>query len=221
MKIYPLTRGELDRMTADGSVLERDSHGVKVVTLANGNFLKYFRRKRFFSRDLLSPAALRFAINVRRLEKLGIPVMRVLSLHRIAGEANTVVVYRPLAGESLRRLLVAGRVDPAMMHAVGRFIASLHQRGIYFRSLHPGNIVMSGSCPGLIDVLDMRARNRSLTRWERQRNWLHFLRCGEDRPYLCGELIDALLMGYHEAADLSDHQLDRVSSTVRGAVGQC
>jgi tRNA A-37 threonylcarbamoyl transferase component Bud32 len=215
VKIYPLSRQKLKDMITTGTVLEQDSHGAKVICLANGNFLKYFRRKRFFNRELISPAAVRFAANVRYLEKFNIPVMRVLALHRIIGEPHTVVVYQPLFGESLRKLSAAGQVTAAEMRQVGNFIAHLHRCGIYFRSLHPGNIVLDGSRTGLIDVLDMRIRFWSLTRWERQRNWLHFLRCMEDRPLMDGTLIDALLAGYHEAADISSRQLSKVTDHVR------
>jgi tRNA A-37 threonylcarbamoyl transferase component Bud32 len=215
MEIYPLSRDLFEQMVIAGTVLEQDSHGAKVIILPDGNFLKYFRRKRFFSRELLSPAAVRFAVNVRYLETLNIPVMRVLALHRVIGEPHTVVLYQPLAGESLRKLLAARKIKAAEMRQVGRFIAYLHRRGIYFRSLHPGNIVLDGNLIGLIDVLDMRIRFWSLTRWERHRNWLHFLRCMEDRPLLDGELIDALLAGYHEAADIPSHQLSKLTAHVR------
>jgi tRNA A-37 threonylcarbamoyl transferase component Bud32 len=218
VKIHPLSRQMLEDMISSGTVLEQDSHGAKVICLADGNFLKYFRRKRFFNRELLSPAAVRFAVNVRYLEQLRIPVMRVLALHRIIGEPHTVVIYQPLAGESLRKLAASGQVTAAEMRQTGVFIADLHRRGVYFRSLHPGNIVLDGSRTGLIDVLDMRIRNRSLTRWERQRNWLHFLRCMEDRPFLDGALIDALLAGYHEGADISSGQLSKVTDHVRASL---
>jgi tRNA A-37 threonylcarbamoyl transferase component Bud32 len=219
MKIHPLSRTTLEQLTSRGTVLERDDHGVKVLVLPDGNFLKYFRRKRLLSRDLLAPAALRFAINVRRLHALGVPVMRVLALHRIIGEAHTVVIYQPLAGESLRKLLATESVDAAQMRRVGSFIAHLHSLGIYFRSLHPGNIVIDGETPGLIDVLDLRMRAWSLTRWERHRNWLHFLRCEEDRPWLRGDLIDALLAGYHETSELSEVRFSRMSALVRSRLG--
>ena len=55
--IHPLSRAQLERVMERSEVVERDGHGIKVLRLSDGRYLKYFRRKRFFNRELLSPAA--------------------------------------------------------------------------------------------------------------------------------------------------------------------
>jgi len=215
VQIHPLSRAELDQIVARSEIVERDGHGIKVLRLEDGRYLKYFRRKRYFNRELLSPAAVRFARHVRKLESLRIPTMKVESLHRIIGEPNTVVVYQPMAGDTLRTLLAHGDVDQQLMYRIGVFLARLHRQGVYFRSVHPGNIVIDGIRIGLIDVLDMKVRPWSMSRWARRRNWPHFLRCPEDRPHWRSELIDALLHGYHDAADLPFREVRQVAERVR------
>lgn len=219
MDIHPLSRLQLEELALHAEVLEQDQHGIKVLRLADGRYLKYFRRKRFFNRELLSPAALRFARHARALDRLQIPTLKVESLHRITGEPNTVAIYRPLPGETLRDLLAHGQVDTQLMYRTGVFIARLHRQGIMFRSLHPGNIVVDGLRIGLIDLLDMRLRPWSLSRWARRRNWWHLLRRGEDRPHLTPALIDALLAGYRDAADLPAREVIQVAQRVRGLLG--
>lgn len=219
MKVSPISRVVLDQWVLEGTVVERDVHGVKVVRLPDGLFLKYFRRKRFFNRELLAPAAVRFARHAHQLNQADIPTLTVLRLHRVIGEPHTVAVYRPLPGTSLRQLLADGAVGPHQMYRIGVFLARLHRLGIYFRALHPGNIVVDNDRPGLIDVLDMRIRPWSLTRWERRRNWWHFLRCEEDRPYLKGELVDELLAGYRDAADVPAREFHREARVVRHNLG--
>jgi len=215
MQIKPLNQDELGLLTLDATVIEQDYHGIKVMKLADGRFLKFFRRKRLFNRELLAPAALTFARHARELRKLKIPTLRVLSIHRLIGANYSVALYEPLSGRPLRQLLAEGAVDRDLMYRVGVFIARLHRLGVLFRSLHPGNIVIDAGRVGLIDLLDMRLVPWSLSRWARRRNWRHFLRCPEDRPHLKAELIDELLLGYRDAADLPYREVVRVSGRVR------
>lgn len=217
LQISPMSAAELARIRRGGQVLESDTRGDKVVRLTSGRYLKFFRPRRLVNRDLLAFAAVRFARHARRLQRLGIPTLSVTSLHRIEGERMSVAIYEPLPGRSLRELLASGDIEIHDMYRVGVFIARLHRQGVYFRSLHPGNIVLNERHPGLIDVLDLRTRPWSLTRWARRRNWKHFLRCEQDRPYLHGPLIDELLIGYRDAADLSRRESWRVSAWVREA----
>lgn len=216
MRIHPLSREQLDTLCQQGQVIEQDRHGIKVLQFPDGRFLKFFRRKRWLNRDLLSPAALRFARHAVQLERLAIPTLRVESLHRIPGEPHSVAIYHPLPGRTLRQLLASGEATPQLMYRIGTFLALLHRRGVYFRSVHPGNIVITGMQQfGLIDLLDMKVRPWSMSRWARRRNWLHFLRAPQDRPYLTPALIDAVIMGYLDDADLPQRERDSVGGRVR------
>ncbi|KYZ86592.1 MULTISPECIES: hypothetical protein [Alloalcanivorax] len=219
IRIHPLRRQQLEDVISHSEVVERDGHGIKVLRLRDGRYLKYFRRKRFFNRELLSPAAVRFARHARQLAQLRIPTLEVESLHRIIGEPHTVAVYQPMPGLTLRQMLARGQVDTQLMYRVGVFIARLHRLGVFFRSVHPGNIVIDGLRIGLIDVLDMKVRPWSMSRWARRRNWLHFLRCEEDRPHLRDDLVEALLVGYRDAADLPSHEIGEVAERVRHLLG--
>lgn len=215
LTIKPLTHADLEQITEGATVLEHDGRNAKVLRLANGRFLKFFRRKRLVNRELISPAALSFARHAVQLRKLQIPTLNVLGIHRLINANYTVAIYEPLAGRSLRDLLAEGVVDRDLMYRVGVFIARLHRLGVFFRSLHPGNIVIEDGRIGLIDLLDMRLKPWSLSRWGRRRNWLHFLRCVQDRPFLTAELVEELLCGYRDAADLPEKQVCKIAGRVR------
>lgn len=215
-----LSAEALEALIDGSAVVEKDLRGPKVLLLADGRYLKFFRRKRYFNRELLRPAAVRFARHVRRLAHLGVPVPRVTGVYRLAESLKTAVVYQPLPGRTLRQCLAGGGVTPARWHQVGVFVAMLHQHGVYFRSLHTGNIVVDGDTLGLIDVLDLRLRPWPLTRLERERNWRHFLSCPKSRPYLVPENVEPLLAGYRAGAALSPRQAVRLEAVVARALAQ-
>ena len=61
------------------------------------------------------------------------------------------------------------------------FITTLHDLGVYFRSLHLGNIVKTpDGALGLIDISDMRCLGKPLSKGMRRRNYQHLLRYEDD-----------------------------------------
>ena len=186
----------------DGAeVLEADRYGDKVLRLTDGNFLKLFRRKRLISSAALYPYAQRFADNAQTLQQLGIPCPRTIAVYRIPGIARDAVHYEPLPGDTLRQLIVAGDNGNELRAQLGELIASLHDRGVYFRSLHLGNVVRTPEGRlGLIDIADMKTRRRPLNRLQRKRNFAHMLRYTEDRQWLLADQGTALAAAYLRAS---------------------
>ncbi|MBM3392737.1 MAG: toluene tolerance protein [Betaproteobacteria bacterium] len=172
-------------LRADAIVLEQDRHGDKVLQLADGSFLKLFRRKRLISTAALYPYALRFADNARALAQRQIPCPQVAEVYRIPSIARDAVRYRPLPGQTLRQHIRAGTVPDGLHEHLGAFVAGLHKAGIYFRSLHLGNIVLTPDGNfGLIDIADLRASRRPLMAHRRQRNLQHLFRNEQDRDWI-------------------------------------
>jgi hypothetical protein len=164
-------------------VLEADAHGDKVLQLPDGTYLKLFRRKRLLTSAALYPYAQRFADNTGRLAQLGIPCPRILAVYRIASISRDAVHYEPLPGQTLRQLLTED--NPELRLRLARFIAKLHEQGIYFRSLHLGNIVLTPEgALGLIDIADLRCLDAPLSRRMRLRNFHHLLRYSQDSAWL-------------------------------------
>lgn len=169
-------------------MIEADEFGDKVLLLRDGTYLKLFRRKRLLSSAALRPYAQRFADNTERLTGLGIPCPHVLEIYRIPSISRDAVHYRPLAGDTIRQLVARGLSDDeasALRATLLTFIHHLHARGVYFRSAHLGNIVVTPSGElGLIDVADMQISRFGLGPFRRKRNWRHVLRYQADRAWL-------------------------------------
>tara|TARA_R110000764_G_scaffold61129_2_gene130662 strand:+ start:195 stop:785 length:591 start_codon:yes stop_codon:yes gene_type:complete len=178
-----LSNEQFQRWREDAKVLEQDRYGEKVLILADGTFLKLFRRKSWFSKTLFFPPAKRFAENAEQLARLGIPCPKVINLYKMQDPYRSVVHYEPLAGDTLRKLLnEESSVEQIELFAqLATFITELHDLGVYFRSLHLGNIVLTpDGALGLIDISDMRCLNRPLSTGMRNRNYRHLLRYESD-----------------------------------------
>lgn len=159
-----------------GHTLTTDLRGPKVLAMDDGSYVKIFHTRRHPLIARLFPAARRFHANACRLSALGIPVPEILNLYWIDRAAGlSACRYRPLSGETLENLLES---DPAglrqQLPAVAAFMRRLHKAGIYFRSLHLGNVVATPTGDyGLIDFLDMKIFSRPLNAWQVRRNFKH------------------------------------------------
>ena len=192
-----MAEAEYRRLQAGARVLEEDFRGPKVMSLADGRIMKLFRPRKTFTSARLFPRSLRFAKNARTLQQLGIPTVADVVCFKLETEPATGVLYQPLPGKTLRQLGVAGLTTAADYSQAGRFIASLHQMGILFRSIHLGNVVkMPDGELGLIDVADLSRQAFPLFRSQRKRNFRHLFRPDEDHVYLSMDDKQALLDGY-------------------------
>ena len=140
-----LDHQEFLALKVGAEVLEQDAHGEKVLRLTNGSLIKLFRRKRLVSSTAWYPYAQRFADNAEALAQRGIPVPRVIDIWRIPSIKRDAVHYHPLEGVTLRSLNRPGsNIDLAALKTrFTDFIIHLHRLGIYFRSLHLGNVILT------------------------------------------------------------------------------
>ena len=174
-------------------VIEADGHGEKVLRLTDDTLLKLFRRKRILSSAAWYPYAQRFASNALALRERGIPVPTVIAAVRIPSIKRDAVRYHPLPGESLRALVRRG-LDPVTERELKRkfteFVIHLHVLGIYFRSLHLGNVILTPSGElGLIDFSDLRIYARPLPVFMRRRNIQRMLEMAGEREWIDSEAI--------------------------------
>ena len=171
---------------AKAQVLTRDNYGDKVLALESGNIFKLFRIKQAWSSATLYPYSYRFIRNARKISKLGIATITPLKHYKIPSIERTAVRYLPLEGPTLRELGGStGELGEGVISATANFIALLHGKGIFFRSVHLGNIVqLSNGDLGLIDVSDMFFQSRPLSKAKRLRNFNHILRYLKDLKLL-------------------------------------
>jgi tRNA A-37 threonylcarbamoyl transferase component Bud32 len=201
-----LSKDEYAALRERATVIEADLYGDKVLLLADGTYLKLFRVKRLFSAARFYPYSKRFVKNVRKLMEKEIPTVTVIESYKIPSINRTAVHYYPLTGKTLRKL---GKLDIIIANKLGKFIRELHEKGIYFRSLHLGNIVISQENRlGLIDVADMKIGKGPLSEELRLRNFQHIARYREDIETLESH-IGSFLQGYlgNNSGPISREQL--------------
>jgi tRNA A-37 threonylcarbamoyl transferase component Bud32 len=179
------------KLREGSEVVEADSHGDKVLLAPDGTYLKLFRRKRLLSSALVWPYARRFADNVKALQAKDIPCPTIIAVYRIPGIERDAVHYTPLAGQTLRQLIKQGQGSQLLRRNLARFVADLHAHGIYFRSLHLGNVVLTpGNELGLIDIADLKCQSRPLSKSQRIRNFQHMLRYDSDKQWLFSDSMN-------------------------------
>ncbi|MDY0189378.1 MAG: lipopolysaccharide kinase InaA family protein [Desulfuromonas sp.] len=213
IKTVKVSSAEYADLLSSSSILEQDGHGVKVLYNVSGQIIKIFRRKRLLSGALFFPYAQRFAANAQRLHRLRIPTIEVIKLGRCNDPKRDLVWYQPLAGVSLREYCRTQGVK-RIVDVLAQFIAELHHKGVLFRSVHWGNIIVTDeSSVGLIDIADIRFYCRSLTLKQRQRNFRHMLRYSEDQKFF-QDVADEFWSSYTAAAHLTAAQIESLQRFV-------
>jgi len=160
-------------------VLHRDVAAGDLVT-------KIWERRDGFSSDWFVPYYRRFQHNAGELRRRGIDAPDVVALGRVRGTRRRYVTYRYMVGESLREIaLSCGTIDRASFAA---FLRALHEEGIYFRSLHLGNVLRrQGGRFALVDVTDTVFYRRPLPLDVRARNLKFLASYANDVACLGGE----------------------------------
>lgn len=212
---HPLTQDEYAAMQVGAQVLEQDERGPKVWLLADNTILKIFRPRSRWSRDTLYSNARSFCRNADRLLALGIPTVTILKLFAFENSIEDAVLYQPLPGTSLRHLLEAKAITQKVCQDLGAFVANLHQQGIYFRSLHFGNILLTDDQKiGLIDIADMNIYWWRLQLHTRIRNFIRIQKYHKDMLLLGQENRLAIMDAYVQNSNLSKKQVQKLLNNI-------
>lgn len=203
-----ISKAELDRLTEGGTVLETEGSIFKVMLLPNQRIVKLFRRKRLLSSQIWRKYASRFEKNALELKQRGFITVDVESVFNVPEVERQGVIYKALEGDTLRDWLPQHdeKACQEKFERLGAFIAEMHHKGILFRSLHLGNVlVLPDGGFGIIDISDMSFRAKgSLSVEQRIRNFHHMDRDNRDRRYLAKEAGSKFIQCYAEASGLSD-----------------
>lgn len=196
MNELPCFASQLESWQVDANILEQDKKGIKVMRLANGNILKIFRIRGWSSSRIYSYAQ-RFRRNAIRLKSLSIATVTPVAVYHFRDTTHTAIEYQPLEGVTIRDVLKQGVITAELAVQVGRFIALVHQKGIYFRSFHFGNIVLTPEHQlGLIDIADIRIYPWGLQVHTRVRSIKRMLRYKKDLVLMGNEYWKMMIDAY-------------------------
>ena len=180
--VEKIEKPEFEALIAGAKVISRDSHGDKVFLLRDGQILKLFRLKRILSSALIWPYGIRFSRGARKLQERKIPTVTVTAMYRVRHIRRDAVIYRPIDGATLRKVVATQNCPINLLGRFAGFLANLHDQGVYFRSIHFGNvIVLPDGYFGLIDLVDISTQNSPLRLHKRLRNIKHVFSYPEDR----------------------------------------
>lgn len=198
-----LTEKDFQTLIKDSTLLKKDRYGPKVYRRPDATYVKLFRQKRSFSLSAIWPYVVRFRQNSLRLSKMGIDTVKVTALYNCPEIERTIVTYDELEGELLRSVFVSN-ASAQRIEQLAEFVAKLHRKGIYFRSIHMENIVLQpNGTLGLIDIADMRLRWFAIGALRRVRNLCHLLKYNQDEQLLCVDgKLDFFLNSYLRHARL-------------------
>lgn len=211
-----LSDERLQEIYREGKVIEQDERGPKVIQLPNGDFVKIFRARRLFSGARIYSHARRFYRNAQRLNALQIPTVAVKSLHYLSHSGGTAIIYEPLAGQTLRQLIATDLSRLTQMaHELGAFLATLHDKGIHFHSLHSGNILLTPENEfGLIDISDMTIYPWSLMCHTRIRSFVRFGKYREEMAVLNTAFWQKVMLGYQHRSAHAKYCAPRIVAAI-------
>jgi hypothetical protein len=212
----PITATEFDRLRAGARVLEYDGRGEKVLLTPDNRIIKLFYPRRRFTSARIYPYALRFWNNTQRLRHKGITTIQCEQLRYDRERQRHLITYPLLPGTPLRDCLQENRCNDQHLVKLAIFMATLHARGVLFRSIHLGNIlVLEDGEFGLIDVADLTIRRWPLGLFRRARNFRHLLHDRRDRETLRGYGYSRFLEEYETAAGISGYRSRLLRTLIR------
>ena len=204
MKSFSLD--EYEQLIAKSVVLEQDRHGIKVVKTFDGRFVKFFRQKRLLSSALFKSYASRFVEHAKTLKRLGFNTVEVEDVYYCRPIKRSLVFYKPLPGNTLRDALASQDKSGDIMEMFSAFYAGLHNQGVYFRSIHLSNVIISDTMDtlGLIDIADMKIYPKGLSKDMRMRNFRHLTRYGVDQESIKKFGVERFMDIYFEVSQLQE-----------------
>ena len=203
----PISTAEFEQLRAGARLLERDNRGEKVLLTPDNHIIKLFYPRRKITSARIYPYAYRFWNNARQLQQRGIITIRCEQLRHDRQNRRHLVTYPLLPGTTLRDRLVEVSNGDDYLDKLASYLVTLHTKGILFRSIHLGNIlVLENGDYGLIDVADMSIQQRPLGLIKRARNFRHLLHDRSDRERLSKYGYGRLLDNYETAAGISGYR---------------
>lgn len=203
--IVELSLKELEQFYASRKLLGGYSYRPWLLQGDDGELAKCFHDKRHLSTGTLVPKGPHFARNAVKLSRLGINGPIPKKIYRNNLEGVTIVTYDRIEGEDLRTL--AAKETFVEMNRLSSYLSELHEKGVYFRGIHLGNILLMPSGElALIDIAGMTIWPFPISVWHRARNVCRLLTYADDRSAMKHYDATAFVKQYADSAGLKDSQ---------------
>lgn len=199
MKI--ITAPQFQALIQDATIIHPGPLGPKVYLNTNNAALKLFYRKESWKRRLF-PNAVRFIKLAKRLTERNITTVAPIEHYYCSALKIDIVSYPWLEGACLRDKVQQG--DFSKLDSYARFLAALHQKNIYFRGAHLGNILLLNDHRfALIDICNLKFR---MNFRHRIKNISYVLNHWMDRDRLQQYGRERFVRAYLDATDFSEKE---------------
>lgn len=201
-----LTAEQFFALTQDihAKILSDSTEGPKVLQQQNGNIIKIFYSSKKWSLPLLLPHALRFHRSAKRLNNANFLAPSIKTLAYYPTKKAHVLTYPEIPGQDFRQL---SDNTPAILEKLPRFLAALHQKGIFYKGIHLGNIILTPKQEiALIDITNVKAYHKPLTLPQRAKNLAHFVYYWRDTQVFRTYRRNRFLQEYALAEKLSTQE---------------
>ena len=213
--VHTISFSEFESICSNSEIL-RWKNTLPRLMRNNGNLiLKIWNRKNKLSSDWIYPYYLRFVRNARKLRSRGIIAPNVQSITKVRKTGLHIVTYEEMAGSSVRNILQHDKYTIPLKE-LALFIATLHKKGIFFTSLHLGNIIRLDSEDfGIIDVANTHFFVFPLGIHSRARNLSHFLSYTDDVDLLRQKTNGDIIEKYLTHLNISSEAKEKLSTLIQ------
>ena len=221
-----ISQAAFDDIVASARVLSGDPGGPCILVLPDNRFLKIFRPARWLSSSRFVPYARRFERAAHSLATRGIRTVTVESSFKIHGTGRTGIIYRPVPGIDMRQALLGPARRESLLSRLAEYFADLHAKGVFFHSMHLGNIIVDPKGQfGLVDITRVGFVRRRLDRGRRARSFKPIFNHPEDQAHLASFGYERFFKLYMAAARLATRDQDRFLRALMRKIpalhGQC
>ena len=178
-----ITATEYQTLTAHCRQLQMRGEKPYVLLTPENMVIKHIYRRGLWSSSTFWPYPFRFKKNAKKLKTMGFIVPEVKQIYFSPERNCHLVLYPLLAGKTIHASVTEDNSDA--FTRLPKFIAHLHQQGIFFRDLHIQNfIVLPDEQFALIDVASVKIYKKALTQKQRERNLKNFFNQARNQTLL-------------------------------------
>ena len=174
--------------------------------LKDKNVIKIFITRGLISSGFIRPFSSRIINNAHKLNKLQIPSLKISEeLIFQYDKRKTGVIYKYIPGCSIRDLPTTD-ITKDLVTNLAKFIAEFHQKGVYFRAMHLGNIIYYHNTFALIDVAKIHFYPWPLFIFTRARAFRRLIRYTKDIAHFKQSNLELLLSRYRRESNFSKRE---------------
>lgn len=213
-----LTTQQAQQIIASYELLMGTEQHPNLLENDTGEIVKLFYAKKRLSTSFFFPKAKVFADNGVLLKKLQVIAPLTKRVAYYAPRKMYLAVYDRIPGKDLR--MWDADKNRAALEGLGKYLAELHRKGVMFRGIHLGNVLMDDAGQyALVDISGLSVKSKPLSLWQRKRNLINLLGVEDDQTILVAYGLSRFVAGYCVAAGLEKSDIAYLNKNLSRRLG--